>query len=161
IVGAQATGGSGSDSLVGIENLTGSSFNDTLSGNTAANVLDGGVGDDRLLGGLGNDVFVFSTALDAASNVDVISGYASGDHLELSGAIFTGLVVGTLDATHFFSGAGLSGSTSAAQGVGIYHDTTTGALYYDADGAGALAGVRFATLAGNPALVAGALVVGP
>jgi Ca2+-binding RTX toxin-like protein len=36
---AQATGSSGLDTLIAIENLTGSSYNDTLTGNTAANVL--------------------------------------------------------------------------------------------------------------------------
>lgn len=36
---AQATKGSGSDTLISIENLTGSNFNDTLTGNTGDNVL--------------------------------------------------------------------------------------------------------------------------
>jgi Ca2+-binding RTX toxin-like protein len=52
---AQATGGSGSDTLIGIENLTGSNNNDSLTGNSAANVLDGGAGNDALDGGAGND----------------------------------------------------------------------------------------------------------
>src|SRR5258707_1174018 len=46
IAGVQVTGGAGTDTLIGIENLTGSDFGDTLTGNTAANVLDGGDGND-------------------------------------------------------------------------------------------------------------------
>ena len=37
-------GDDGTDTLVGIENLTGSQFNDTLTGSGLANVLDGGAG---------------------------------------------------------------------------------------------------------------------
>ncbi len=36
--GAQATGGSGSDTLISIENLIGSGFNDSLTGNAGNNV---------------------------------------------------------------------------------------------------------------------------
>jgi Ca2+-binding RTX toxin-like protein len=68
---AQNTGGSGSDTLVAIENLTGSMFGDTLTGNVSANKVDGGGGDDilnggggndTLIGGLGNDTYVLSAA---------------------------------------------------------------------------------------------------
>jgi Ca2+-binding RTX toxin-like protein len=53
---AQATGGSGSDTLASIEYLIGSGFNDNLTGNAANNVLDGGAGGDLLTGGAGSDV---------------------------------------------------------------------------------------------------------
>jgi Ca2+-binding RTX toxin-like protein len=46
LTSAQATGGSGSDRLVGIETLTGSAYADRLTGNSAANVLNGGAGND-------------------------------------------------------------------------------------------------------------------
>lgn len=62
--GAQATGGSGSDTLIGIENLVGSINNDTLTGNTGNNVLDGGLGNDILAGGAGNDTYVINVAAD-------------------------------------------------------------------------------------------------
>lgn len=52
---AQATGGSGSDTLVSIERLAGSLFADNLKGNNGNNVLDGAAGDDSLTGGNGND----------------------------------------------------------------------------------------------------------
>jgi Ca2+-binding RTX toxin-like protein len=51
-----ATGAYGADTLVNIENITGSGGNDILAGNNTANAIDGGVGDDRLLGRYGDDV---------------------------------------------------------------------------------------------------------
>ncbi|HYC97850.1 calcium-binding protein [Brevundimonas sp.] len=48
-------GDGGSDTLSGIENLTGSSANDTLIGSGVANVLRGGFGNDTLIGLAGND----------------------------------------------------------------------------------------------------------
>ena len=67
IAGAQNTVAEGSDTLVSIENLSGSAFNDHLTGNAGANILtgglgndtlDGGGGPDTLVGGLGNDTYV-------------------------------------------------------------------------------------------------------
>jgi Ca2+-binding RTX toxin-like protein len=57
---AQATGSSGTDTLIGIENLTGSSLADSLTGNSGANVLTGGAGNDTLDGGAGSDTAVFA-----------------------------------------------------------------------------------------------------
>jgi Ca2+-binding RTX toxin-like protein len=48
VIAAQATGGSGSDTLSNFENLTGSNYDDTLSGNSFNNTLDGGLGLDTL-----------------------------------------------------------------------------------------------------------------
>lgn len=51
-------GDGGSDSLSGIENLTGSAFNDVLIGAGGANVLSGGLGTDVLLGLAGDDTLI-------------------------------------------------------------------------------------------------------
>jgi Ca2+-binding RTX toxin-like protein len=143
-------------------NATGNELNNLLTGNSAANVLTGGLGNDVLRGGLGNDTFVFDTALSAATNVDTVGDFASGDHLQLSAAIFTALTPGgALDVAQFFSGAGLTGSTSAAQGAGVYYDSTTGSLYYDADGFGGAAGIKFAVVTGHPALIPTDLIIAP
>src|SRR5262249_5812115 len=50
VAGAQDTGGAGNDTLVSIENLTGSAFDDKLAGNDTANQLSGLAGSDRLDG---------------------------------------------------------------------------------------------------------------
>ncbi|EJM55350.1 VCBS repeat-containing protein, partial [Pseudomonas sp. GM49] len=52
---AQNTLGAGTDTLTGIENLTGSNFNDTLAGDNNSNVINGGLGNDILNGGGGDD----------------------------------------------------------------------------------------------------------
>jgi len=63
--GAQATGGSASDTLISIENLIGSGFNDNLTGNTANNVLDGAAGSDFLNGGVGADTMLGGDGTDS------------------------------------------------------------------------------------------------
>jgi Ca2+-binding RTX toxin-like protein len=68
IVGPQNTGGSGVDTLISIENLTGSKFNDTLQGNAGKNVLDGG---------LGSDFVSYSSAAGSVS-INLQSGSATG-----------------------------------------------------------------------------------
>lgn len=76
IRGPQATGGAGTDTLIGCENLTGSAFADTLTGAAGANVidgragddtLDGGAGADHLIGGAGNDTFIVDNRDDIVS----------------------------------------------------------------------------------------------
>lgn len=62
VSGAQATGGSGMDTLKNIDNLIGSRFSDRLTGNASANILDGGLGADVLTGGDGNDVYYVDAA---------------------------------------------------------------------------------------------------
>ncbi|MDN7139241.1 retention module-containing protein [Pseudomonas sp. JQ170] len=56
--GSQNTLGAGTDTLTGIENLVGSDYNDTLTGNDMANLLRGGLGNDTLVGGGGDDVLI-------------------------------------------------------------------------------------------------------
>ena len=88
LVGPQDTGGSGTDTLVDIENLIGSPFDDILIGDAQDNVLVGGPGADVLTGGGGNDIFKFNTLADMGKTLakaDVITDFALGDLLDLSG----------------------------------------------------------------------------
>lgn len=48
--------GHGSDSLINIENISGSTYGDVLTGSTGANTLSGNNGNDTLSGGAGNDI---------------------------------------------------------------------------------------------------------
>ncbi|MEY9558838.1 calcium-binding protein [Sinorhizobium fredii] len=77
------------DITLGIENLTGSDYNDDLTGNAGANVLDGGKGKDRLVGGLGNDTYVMDggdtiveTANQGADTVKSTVSYTLAVNLE-------------------------------------------------------------------------------
>ena len=157
---AQATGGSGIDTLQSIENLAGSKYHDSLIGNDAANQLEGGNGNDTLSGGLGNDTLSggsgsdtirFDTLLDALSNVDAITDYnVVADTIELENAIFGSLsTVGVLAAGSFVAGAGVS---AADADDFLLYDSASGALYYDADGSGAGEAVQFASLSSGLAL---------
>ncbi len=51
----QATGGAGTDTISGFENLTGSRFADTLTGSAGPNALQGGEGNDLIWGSAGAD----------------------------------------------------------------------------------------------------------
>lgn len=79
---AQATGGSGSDTISGFENLTGSSRADKLTGSSGANVLSGGAGNDTIAGGGGNDRLIGGTGADrlnGGSGADVFDYNAVGE----------------------------------------------------------------------------------
>lgn len=69
---AQATGGSGSDTILNIENVYGSSYGDTLKGNTIGSQLYGLAGNDLLYAGSGTA----SDKFDGGVGVDALS-YAS------------------------------------------------------------------------------------
>ena len=123
--------------------LDGGAGNDTLNGGAGNDTLNGGIGNDLLSGGAGLDLFVFNSLL--ASNVDTISDFAAGDLFQLNRTIFTALSAGTtLTAAEFLAGAGVT-ATNAQQR--ILHNTTNGALLYDADGSGTGLALQFASVA--------------
>jgi Ca2+-binding RTX toxin-like protein len=62
LAGAGSTGFSGA--LTDVENLTGGSGNDTLTGNGSANVLAGSAGNDSLNGGGGADTLIGGAGID-------------------------------------------------------------------------------------------------
>jgi serralysin len=69
------TGGSGTDTLISIENAIGSAYNDTLVGDAGNNSLAGGAGNDNLTGGAGNDT------LDGGAGNDTLNGGLGNDVL--------------------------------------------------------------------------------
>jgi Ca2+-binding RTX toxin-like protein len=71
-----ATGtASGFTSIAGVENVNGTDFNDTLTGDALANLLDGGAGNDILVGGAGADT------LNGSAGDDRLTGGAGNDAL--------------------------------------------------------------------------------
>ena len=168
---ATVLGGSGTDLVRNFENITGSKFADLLTGDKLANVLSGGngndkldgaggndrlfggLGNDTLTGGLGKDIFAFDIAPDAAKNRDTVSDFSAlDDTIWLDNAVFQSLgATGALNAEYLRAGAGVT--TAADTDDFILYDSSTGALYYDADGSGsAAAAVQFAALLGKPEL---------
>lgn len=150
-------GGAAEDTIRNVENIWGGTGNDSLSGDANANLLSGGGGSDILFGGAGADIFQFDFAL-GSTNVDTVLDFTAGDRLFLSKSVFTTLSGGTLAATQFYAAADATAAQNANQK--IIYDTTSGALYYDADGS--LSGhtaVQFAVFSTHPSLTAGDFVL--
>jgi Ca2+-binding RTX toxin-like protein len=106
-----STGGSGTDTLSGIEDASGSAFDDSLTGSSGANVLYGEDGNDTLSGGAGN--------LDGADSFDGGSGIDTLDYgkntsattVALFGTNATALCTGPFASTDTCSvGNGVSGA---------------------------------------------------
>jgi Ca2+-binding RTX toxin-like protein len=153
-----ATMENGQIMIAGAADMTGNALANVLTGGDGANVLNGKAGSDALTGGSGLDIFVFDTALDAATNLDVLTDFNVGDDtIRLDDAIFTSLVAGALDAGSFISGDNLTAAADADDY--LIYDSATGALQYDPDGNGALAGIQFATLSSGLALTAADFVI--
>ncbi|MBL8339069.1 MAG: calcium-binding protein, partial [Rhodoferax sp.] len=166
-----ADGSGGTDTFFNLENLIGSGQNDLLAGTDLANALSGGAGNDQLFGaggadtlagGLGNDtlnggagadLFLFDTAF-GAGNVDTVQDFSViDDTFQLENAIFSALLTpGTLAASQLRAGAGVTAAADADDFV--LYNSSTGALFYDPDGNGAVVATQIATLGVGLALTA-------
>ncbi|NDY92866.1 beta strand repeat-containing protein [Ideonella livida] len=154
--GTASDGLGGTDTLIGVNMARGSDLADTLVGNAARNVLTGGLGADTLTGGAGNDLFRFETTAGSA-HADRITDFSSADDLQLENAVFTKLTTtGALASGQWAANA--SGAAADANDYVVYN-TSTGQLWYDADGNGAGAAQLIATLTGAPTLTAGDIFV--
>jgi Ca2+-binding RTX toxin-like protein len=74
ITGPQNTLGGERDTLISIENLVGTAFNDTLRGNAADNRLEGGAGNDTIEGRDGNDSLDGGVGTDTAEYRNATAG---------------------------------------------------------------------------------------
>ena len=128
--GLRAGGDAQGDILGGIENIVGSAFADTLTGDGGANVLDGGPGNDVLAGAGGADRFLLRAPSQGVDTFKDFSG-RDGDRIVLDHTGFNLAGTGSLAAAgvHFVSG-------SAAQAAGPTILDNQGDLYWDADGTG-------------------------
>ncbi len=136
-----------------IENvtLTGSSAI-SATGNGLANMIAGNGASNILTGGSGADTFRFDTLL-GASNIDRITDFTFGDKISLENGVFKGLTqTGGMASGAFYAAAGATSAHDLDDR--IIYNTSTGRLYYDADGtapAGA-ASIEFALLQTKPIL---------
>ena len=109
-------------------NLTGNELTNIVTGNAGANVLNGGGGNDTLTGNGGNDIFVFNTALSAATNVDIITDFAvANDTIRLENAIFTASALPARSTPTPSTSARRRPTPKTASST----TATTGALYFD------------------------------
>ena len=153
VTGVSWTLGAGFENLTlsgtAAASATGNSAANVLSGNSAGNVLTGGAGNDTLTGGTGGggaDRFVFSEAPGAA-NADLLSEFTSvADKLVLDGTVHTGIgATGNFAPGDARFWSSTSGTAHDADDRVIYN-TSTGQLWYDADGNGAGAAQLVATV---------------
>jgi Ca2+-binding RTX toxin-like protein len=156
------TGNAGNNLLAGFDGndtLTAGAGNDTLQGGAGNDRLTGGLGNDTLSGGAGADTFVFDIAPNAATNADTLQDFTSGsDVLAFSRAAFKGFAaIGAVSVDAFWSGAGVNTAHDATDR--LIYNTTSGVLWYDADGTGSSAAVAVATITGHPALAFGDLLI--
>lgn len=136
----------------------------TMIGNGGANILKSGAADDTLTGNAGADKFVFANLAATAASADTITDFtvAQSDKLIFSDKVFNlGVDEGkggtAFNAFTAFTGAILetNGDTFTSADARFGFNTTTGALYYDADGSGTgSAAVQIATLTGVTSLTA-------
>jgi predicted extracellular nuclease len=113
---AQASGGAGTDTLSGIEQLLGSAFGDTLTGDAGANTLFGAGGNDTLNGGFGLDTLVGGEGDDSLfgnQDADTLFAGLGNDTLfggqgddTLYGELGDDVLQGGLGADTLFGGAG-------------------------------------------------------
>ena len=170
----QNTHGSGNDKLIGIEDLVGTDFNDSLLGDNSDNLLcgglgndtiNGGMGNDTLIGGLGNDrltggkgadIFLFDSAL-GSTNKDTITDFLSHvDKLQINSSLLS--TIGDLgqfsahDQRFWLSSKGVAHDATDR----LIYNSKTGALSFDSDGNGPSAPVTIEVLGtlSHPSLVA-------
>ncbi|HEY8382478.1 MAG TPA: calcium-binding protein [Microvirga sp.] len=138
----------------------GNGGNDVIYGRGGDDVLIGGRGNDVLVGGTEADSFVFNTAL-GAGNVDRISDFSrrQKDKIVLDDKVFVGLVLTPLANPNVVNNdlgvitkqvGGLQteafqlGTTALDADDRVFYDRASGALYFDVDGTGAAAAIKFA-----------------
>jgi Ca2+-binding RTX toxin-like protein len=128
-------GGAGNDEIRGNggdDQLYGEDGDDTIIGGLGQDEIHGGTGNDYLRGGADKDFFVFDTALNATTNVDIIQAFSTADfdNIVLSRAIFVEIGF-TFDSNEFRIGTAAIDNTDR-----IIYNQVTGQIYYDSDGFG-------------------------
>lgn len=128
LTGQQNTGGAGLDTLLGIENLTGSAYSDTLTGDAGDNALNGEAGVDTLHGGAGNDRLDGGAAegnyLFAGEGDDWLAGGTGGSLLDggegidiVDYAASAGVIVSLVTGAAYHSASGRSDSLVSIENI--------------------------------------------
>jgi hypothetical protein len=114
-----AGAGAGDDTLISIENVTGSTYDDILTGDTGDNVFIGGTGNDILDGAGGTDTADYSTATSGVTvdiTLDGIAQNTGGAGTDTLSNIES-VVGGSYDDTFAFSN-GVDAATYTVDGGG-------------------------------------------
>lgn len=129
----------GNDRLLGndgSDSIEGGFGRDTIVGGAGDDWLNGGSGNDVLTGGAGDDTFFFNSP---RGGVERITDFDPGhDHFML-GTGFAAIGPGALSADEF-----RVGRSAADANDHIIYNPATGDVFYDADGKGGAAAIKFA-----------------
>ena len=146
--------------LAGNDSLLGAAGHDTLQGGDGDDTLRGQTWSDTLTGGAGSDSFVYTEF--GTNNKDRITDFATGtDELVFENANFSALG----NAGAWAAGDGrfvtVGGTRTSGQDADdrLIYNTSTGTLYYDADGGGAATGQIVAVFTGIPNITASDVTV--
>ena len=174
-----AMGDAATDTLVNIERLQGTNFNDRLTGDANNNLLlgeggadvlrgqnghdtlTGGLGKDNLGGGLGNDAFDYKSINERGDRIiDFNNVSGDNDRFTFDDAAFGAWGIGagglgSIDSTRWQTGTSNIALTTS---VRFLYETDTGILRYDQDGAGGAAALVIATLDLMPTLISADIV---
>jgi len=136
LLAGTASGTGLSDTLSGIQNVTGTDFADTITGNTLANTIYGGAGNDTITGGSGNDTMYGGNGNDTITggtgNDTIYAG--DGDNTVYTGTAGTDIIYGGTGNNTFIAqhaGVTYNGTNGAAILAGVYNTVN-----YSADTAG-------------------------
>lgn len=137
------------DTLRGIENIVGTNFADSITGDGADNLLSGGTGNDTLIGGLGNDTLI------GGEGADSIVGGAGTDTASYAGSS-AGVAV-TINGRSNTGGAAAGDTLSGIENLtgSSFDDTLTGTTANNVIDGGAGNDI-LAGGAGNDTLIGGA-----
>jgi Ca2+-binding RTX toxin-like protein len=143
----------------GNDTVLGGAGDDVVRGNGGTDWLEGGAGNDDVGGGGGQDAFVFREA--GTADADMVGDFASNwDSIRLDNAALTALGgdgrFASGDGRFWAADGAVSGHDANDR---VVYDTSTGALYYDADGSGAGVAQLIATFTTTPTIVASDIYV--
>ena len=147
------------DVLSNIENITGSAYNDTLTGDGSANVLTGGKGDDTLDGDGGSDTVSYagsSAAVTVSINDDTASGGdAQGDTISdfenITGSAYNDTLTGDGSANVLTGGRGNDILEGLAGGDTLWGEAGNDTLSYASSDAAVNVNLAAGTASGGHA----------
>jgi Ca2+-binding RTX toxin-like protein len=140
----------------GLNGIYGGPGRDTIYGLGGQDALAGGTGNDKLYGGKGQDNFIFDTKPNTTTNIDKIMDFkAVDDMISLASRHYKKISVGGLKEEAFHLGKKAHDADDR-----IIYDKGTGSLYYDPDGTGSAARIKFAVLANKATISHIDIVIG-